>query len=172
MSFQTGEIVLYGTEGICKVIGTEEKRFGTEALMYYVLESVTKGSRIFVPFANEMLVNRIRRPLSKAEMQSLLAQLSSLDEVVWIQNDRERKTTFTSLVSNGKSCDLLALMKTVQNRRIALAEMGKKLYASDDRCYREARALLVAEMTLSLKLDVDGANELLTATRADFAAVE
>ena len=77
MSFQTGEIVLYGTEGICKVMGTEEKRFGTEALMYHVLESVTKGSRIFVPFANEMLVNRIRRPLSGDAMRSLLSSLDT-----------------------------------------------------------------------------------------------
>ena len=172
MSFQTGEIVLYGTEGICKVLGTEEKRFGTEALMYHVLESVTKGSRIFVPFANEMLVNRIRRPLAGDAMRSLLSSLDSLAELAWIANDRERKTTFTSLVANGKTEDLLALMKTVQNRRIAMAEMGKKLYASDDRCYREARALLVAEITLSLELDAQGANAALAELREDFVLLD
>ncbi len=172
MSFQTGEIVLYGTEGICKVIGTEEKRFGAEALMYYVLESVGKGSRIFVPFSNPTLVGRIRRPLSGDQMQSLFASLSDLGEITWIANDRERKTTYMALVANGKTEDLLALMKTVQNRRAALAEMGKKLYASDDRCYRDARSLLVAEMTLSLALDAERANAALAALREDFALNE
>ncbi len=172
MSFQIGEVVLYGTEGICKVIGTEEKRFGQEALMYHVLESVAKGSRIFVPFTNSMLVNRIRRPLSDEEMQALLTSLENMAELPWIINDRERKTTYTSLVANGKTEDLLALMKTVQNRRIALAEMGKKLYASDDRCYREARSLLVAEMTLSLEMDTESANDALAQLRGDFALAE
>ena len=172
MSFQTGEIVLYGTEGICKVIGTEEKRFGQEALMYYVLESVGKGSRIFVPFSNPTLVGRIRRPLCGDEMQVLFASLASLEEIVWIANDRERKTAYAALVANGKTADLLALMKTVQNRRAAMAEMGKKLYASDDRCYRDARALLVAEMTVSLGVDTEGANAALAELRADFALNE
>ena len=172
MEYQVGEVVLYGMEGICAVLGTEEKRFGQEAQMYYVLESKNKGSHIFVPFSNEILLRRIRRPLTQQDMQALLGSLDTLAELDWIQNDRERKSVYTSLVTNGSSEQLLALMKTVQNRRAAMAEMGKKLYASDDRCYREARTLLLAEMTLSLSVDSEGASAILTDLRSDFALME
>lgn len=164
MEVQVGEIVLYGTEGICKMLGCEEKRFGTDALMYYVLESQSKGSRIFVPFANQTLVDRIRKPLSEEEMKDLLKNFTSLCESAWIENDRERKTSHALVVSNGKAQDLLILMKTVQNRRLKMESMGKKLYAHDDRAYREARALFLSEMVLSLQVSEQTANELLVQT--------
>ncbi len=172
MKYQIGDIVLYGTEGICKMLGTEEKRFGPDALMYYVLESRNKGSRIFVPFANETLVNRIRKPLPEEDMKALLSGIDALDELVWIENDRERKNANTSLVANGTAKDLLMLMKTVQNRRTRLLESGKKLYAHDDRSYREARALLISEMTLSLHINEEAANELLSETWEPLGMVE
>ena len=172
MEFQIGEIVLYGTEGICKMLGTEEKRFGTDALMYYVLESQSKGSRIFVPFANEMLVNRIRKPLSEDKMRGLLLDIHTLNDLPWIENERERKTSHASCVANGSAEDLLALMKTVQNRRAKLESIGKKLYAHDDRIYREARALFLSEMTLSLNIDEEAANALLLKTWPSFGMTE
>ena len=164
MEVQAGEIVLYGTEGICKMLGTEEKRFGADALMYYVLESQSKGSRIFVPFANQTLVDRIRKPLAEDEMKNLLESFHTLCDLDWIENDRERKAFHAAMVANGKSSDLLVLMKTVQNRRAKMESIGKKLYAHDDRAYREARALFVSEMMLSLNANEQTANELLYQT--------
>ena len=68
--------------------------------------------------------------------------------------------------------DLLALMKTVQNRRAKLESIGKKLYAHDDRIYREARALFLSEMTLSLNIDEEAANALLLKTWPSFGMTE
>ena len=172
MEFQIGEIVLYGAEGICTILGTEEKKFDTDAMMYYVLESQTKLSRIFVPFANELLVNRIRRVLSAEQMQELLSEIDSTEDMEWIANDRERKAAFASLISNGKTKDLLVLMKTIQNRRKLLEDMGKKLYAFDDRCYRDARALVVTELTLSLRMTQEDAGEALSQAWTPFGMIE
>ncbi|MBE6638257.1 MAG: hypothetical protein E7616_02210 [Ruminococcaceae bacterium] len=164
MNYQIGEVVLYGTEGICTVLGTEEKRFGKEALMYYVLESKSKGSRIYVPFSNETLVNRIRKPLFENEMKELLASIDTIDELAWIENDRERKTANMACVANGSATELLMLMKTIQSRRMELESKGKRLYAHDDRSYREARALLVAEMTASFGITEEQASIMLFET--------
>jgi CarD family transcriptional regulator len=172
MSYQGGEIVLYGTEGICTVLGTEEKRFGSEALMYYVLESKNKGSRIFVPFANKTLIDRIRTPLSDADFRSLLKEFLDKDDFTWIENERERKTSNMTLISNGTTAELLLLMKTIQNRRRMLESKGKKLYAHDDRSYREARTLVLAEMTLSLQMDAEAAEQLLVSAWEDFRLAE
>lgn len=172
MSYQSGEVVLYGSEGICTVLGTEEKRFGQEALMYYVLESKNKGSRIFVPFANKNLIDRIRTPLSDVEFKNLLADFLGKDDFPWIENERERKSYNMSLVSNGSAEDLLVLMKTIQNRRRMLEEMGKKLYAHDDRSYREARTLVLAEMTISLQIDTQEAEQILVSAWDAFRLAE
>ena len=172
MNFQVGEVVLYGTEGICKVLGTEEKRFGNEALMYYVLQSCAKGSRIFVPFANENLVNRIRKPLSKEEMAELLSSVEALELLPWCENDRERKTLHMAIVANKGAKDLLSLAKTIEYRRVQMQENGKKLYAFDDRICRDALALLICEIEYVFSADKENAKKMLIESWAAFAMLD
>ena len=172
MSYQVGEIVLYGTEGICRVLGTEEKRFGSEALTYYALESVGKGSRIFVPFANEALIKRIRRPQTADSMQSLLEDVQSIEDLDWHENDRERKTYHMGIVANGGTKELLQLIKTIQNRRVAMQQAGKRLYATDDRVCKEALTLLIAEMTVSLSVNEEAAKQHLVSAWELFGMTE
>ena len=172
MEYQVGEVVLYGTEGICKVLGTEEKRFGNEALMYYVLESATKGSRIFVPFSNETLVSRIRKPLPREELTALLAGIGEIPLGNWHENDRERKTLHMAIVANKGIYELLQLAKTVECRRAVMQENGKKLYAFDDRICRDALSLAAAEIAYTMNLSQPEAKKLLSDSWAPFAMLD
>ena len=172
MEYQVGEVVLYGTEGICKVLGTEEKRFGNEALMYYVLESATKGSRIFVPFSNETLVSRIRKPLPREELTALLAGIGEIPLGNWHENDRERKTLHMAIVANKGLYELLQLSKTVEYRRTVMQENGKKLYAFDDRICRDALSLAAAEIAYTMNLTQPEAKKMLSDSWAPFAMLD
>ena len=172
MEYQVGEIVLYGTEGICKVLGTEEKRFGNEALMYYVLESLGKGSRIFVPFSNETLISRIRRPLSKEQILALLEKMEEMPLLSWHENDRERKTLHMAIVANKGFYELLQLAKTVECRRVVMQENGKKLYAFDDRICRDALSLAAAEIAYTMNLTQPEAKKMLSDNWAPCAMLD
>ena len=69
--FDKGDLVSYGTNGICCI---EDIRFmsfssGAKKSMYYILKPEASGeSTIFVPAENEKLVSKMRKLMTKEEI--------------------------------------------------------------------------------------------------------
>ena len=57
--YSIGEIVLYGSNGVCEITEITTKKIGKDSIEYYVLKPVcSDSSTLFVPTQNEMLVSR------------------------------------------------------------------------------------------------------------------
>lgn len=49
-TYKEGDVVVYGSQGICRITGTEKMRVGGKSTVYFILNPVyRKNSKIFVP---------------------------------------------------------------------------------------------------------------------------
>ena len=100
--FEKNEAVLYGTHGVCQVLGKEEQDFAGSCRPYYVLKPVyEQASVVYVPADNPGLVARMRRLESREEILALLRS-SAGDEPGWIEDDNRRHTVYRETLQSGE----------------------------------------------------------------------
>ena len=152
--YKIGDIVVYGTEGICEVCDITEKTFGNETIEYYVLIPVEKeGQTVYVPKNNEKVLARMRHILTEAEADELLeAEPSKPRE--WEPVDRERQKIYKEILLCGTSADILGMTRMLYMHQIEQHEKGKKLHAIDERFMNEAESLLFGELAYIYKIPV------------------
>lgn len=67
-TYKEGDIVVYGSQGICRITGTEKMRVGGKSTVYFILNPVyRKNSKIFVPSDNEKLMEKCTASLKKTK---------------------------------------------------------------------------------------------------------
>ena len=68
-TFKEGDVVVYGSQGICRITGTEKMRVGGKSTVYFILNPVyRKNSKIFVPSDNEKLMEKMHSVIEKDEI--------------------------------------------------------------------------------------------------------
>ena len=152
--YKIGSIVVYGTEGLCKICDITERTFGKETMEYYVLAPVENGAEtIFVPKNNEKILKRMRPIISRERATELLeAPPSELGE--WVENDRERQQVYKQVLLCGSSEDLLRMTRALYLHQIELLERGRKLHAADERFLKEAEKMLFEELAYVFDITV------------------
>lgn len=71
-TFKEGDVVVYGSQGICRITGTEKMRVGGKSTIYFILHPVyRKNSKIFVPSDNEKLMEKMHSVIEKDEIDEL-----------------------------------------------------------------------------------------------------
>ena len=160
--YKIGSIVVYGTEGLCKICDITERTFGKETMEYYVLSPVENGAEtIFVPKNNEKILKRMRPILSRKRAAELLeAPPSELGE--WVENDRERQQVYKQVLLCGSSEDLLRMTRALYLHQIELLERGRKLHAADERFLKEAEKMLFEELAYVFDITVAEVLPLIT----------
>lgn len=82
--FQVNDVIVYGTQGVCKITGTEEKKVGRKKITYFVLKPVgDRGSTIFAPMDNELVLGKMRRLMTKDEIHKLIDSMPGENAVWW-----------------------------------------------------------------------------------------
>lgn len=157
------DTVLYGATGVCTVSDIEEKKIGKLIKKYYVLKPVANSSAtIYLPTDNEVLLGKVRRPLSKSEIEALLLRLKS-DNDIWIDDEDQRKLRFSEMILSKDRMDCLRVLKALKSYQLKLSKQGKKFHISDDRILKEAERLIYDEFSFVLKIDRLKAEEFLLA---------
>ncbi len=153
--FNVGNIVSYGMQGICEISEIAEKKFKSDVIQYYVLVPVfEKNSKIFVPVKNEILTAKMRRILSKDEILDIIESMPD-NEIIWIENDNERKEKYKEIISGGDRTKIVKLIKTLYLHQQNQKQIGKKLHISDERLLKEAEKVLYDEFAFVLNINRD-----------------
>ena len=140
--YKIGSIVVYGTEGLCKICDITERTFGKETSEYYVLSPLSnEAETVFVPKNNEKVLKRMRSILSRERASELLEAAPS-EYGEWVENDRERQQMYKQILLCGSSEDLLMMTRALYLHQIELLERGRKLHAADERFLKEAEKML------------------------------
>ena len=150
--YNIDDVVVYGTEGICKITGITEMKFGGEKSEYYILAPVEKEENtVYVPKNNEKVLKRMRRILSADEANELIDSLP-MEPMAWIPNDRERQMAYKDIILTGKPEEVFRMVSTLYNKQKDQLAIGKKLHASDERFLRDAEKMLFNEIGYALNI--------------------
>ena len=159
--FHVGDTVLYGTQGVCKIEGTEETDLGGNTVEYYVLRPVfDENAKIYVPMNNQMLLSRMRDTLTDQEARRLLDSTSDA-ELVWNEDDTLRKQQYQAILSRNMETELLSVVKTLYLHQKEQKEKGKNLHISDENIYKQAKGILLCELAFAMGISQEEAERLL-----------
>ena len=158
--FQVNDVIIYGAQGVCKIVGTEEKTVSGQKRMYFVLKPVSdQSATIFAPMDNEHVLKKMRRLLTKEEIHKLIDSMPE-ENAVWVENENARKELYKSVLAKGDHLELIKMIKAIYSHKQEREAEGKRLHMSDERFFKDAEQILHNEF--QYVLDLGGKNDLMT----------
>ena len=151
--YKVGDMVMYGSFGICKVTAIEKRDLTGEEQEYYILKHINSEKNIFyVPTNNDTALSKMHPICSKAEVDELISHMNS-EGLIWIDNDIKRKEEYSRIIKDADKYEIIRLIKTLYLRRKQLAESGKKLRSTDENYLSLAENMLFEEFAFALNID-------------------
>ena len=152
---KVNDTVLYGVHGVCKVAEITERTLGGRRVEYFVLKPVfERGSTVYVPVENQVLTSKIKRILSAEEIYAMIRSMPQ-EELLWVENEGERRALFQEILNSGDRERLIQLIKTLYVRQQKRLEQKKNLLMFDEKVMKEAERILYEEFAYVLKIDRD-----------------
>lgn len=155
VSFDKGDLVSYGTNGICCIEDIKCMSFsrGTKNSMYYILKpEASVESTIFVPAENEKLMSKMRRLMTKEEIDEMISSTKDRS-IEWETDRRFRTENFHEILNAGVRPEMLLMIRCICNKKEELTENGKKLSESDNTTLKTAEKLVEEELSHVLKIE-------------------
>ncbi len=151
--YKVGDMVMYGTFGICKVTAIEMRDFTGEEQEYYILKHISSDKNVFyVPTNIEAALSKMHSICSKAEVDELISHMNS-EGLIWIDNDIKRKEEYSRIIKDADKHEIIRLIKTLYLRRKELSGIGKKLRSTDENYLSLAENMLYEEFAYALNID-------------------
>lgn len=151
--FQQGDRVVYGSHGVCQIVGTEVRSIDRKKVEYFALEPLDQpGSRFYVPTQNPAALAKLHPVLDAEALQTLLHS----DEVrqgAWIDDENRRKNRYRELINSGDRASLLCMVGALHRHRQAQKSQGRKFHLCDENFLRDAEKLLNSEFSLVLGIE-------------------
>jgi len=149
--YECGDQVVYGVHGVCKLLPMEDRMVDRKKVTYYVLESVDQpGSMFYVPAHNEAAVAKMRRLMSKEELEALLR--SDISQDMWIEDEPKRKQFYRELINSGDRAGLIGMVRSLHVQKQKQLEQGKKFHLCDESFLKDAMKLLDSEFAQILQI--------------------
>ena len=147
---QIGDRVVYGIHGVCTIIGTEERVIDRKRVEYFVLSPIEQQeSRYYIPTRNQAAVSKLRKVMSKEELEALLhSDYANRD--MWIADENARKQCYRELINSGDRAALISMAHTLHRHKEAQLAAGKKFHLCDENFLKDAEKLLSSEFSLVL----------------------
>ena len=159
--YQLGDKVVYGSHGVCCVVGQEERVIDKRNVTYLALEPMGQGgSRFLVPTHNAVAMSKLRHMLTREELDTLL-QSQEIRTDAWIRDENMRKQAYREMISGGDRQKLLSMIQTLYRHKAAQQSAGKNVHLCDENFLRDAEKLLVSEIAMVLELEPDQAKQYL-----------
>lgn len=149
--FQPGELVVYGTNGVCRVESiTRPNLTGADRnKQYYLLKPLQQDGVIYTPVENQKVP--IRPVISTEEAEALI------DLIPTIQAEACRAPTLQALAQHYQTAvrshdckDLIELMMSIYAKRQQVESQKRRLGMVDERYMKQAERLLYGEFSIAL----------------------
>lgn len=151
--FQINDVIIYGTQGVCRITEIEEKAIGGVKKSYFVLKPVhDSGSTIYAPTNNEAVLKKMRKLLSAEEIDALIDSMPK-EETCWIPSENERREYFKQVIAGGNHLELIKMIKAIYLHKNERQASGKRLHATDERFFKDAEQILYNEFQYVLQLE-------------------
>ena len=150
--FQINDVLIYGTQGVCKIVDIVEKTISGAKKRYYVLKPIDdRSATIYAPTDNEIVMKKMRRLLSTEEINALIDSMPD-EDTVWIANNSERKELYKRIIISGDHLELIKMIKAIYTHKQERKAAGKRLHISDLNFFKDAEQILYHEFQYVLNL--------------------
>lgn len=154
--FKVNDVVVYSSQGVCEIIGIEEQKIDGEIKSYFVLKPKnSKGSTCYVPTWNEKAWSKIRKVMTKQDVDALIDSMPN-KKPTWITNENERKETYRRILSSGDQAAIISMMQALFFHKKEREAEGKRLHMTDEHFMKDAEQLLYNEWQYILNVDKAG----------------
>ncbi len=154
--FKVNDVVIYGTQGVCEIIGITDQRIGGETKTFFVLKPKNDTSATcYVPTWNEKAWGKIRKVMTKEDVDSLIDSMPS-KKPIWIENDNERKEVYKQIIASGDHSEIISMVQALFSRKKEREAEGKRLHISDENFLKDAEQILYNEWQYVLNMDKVG----------------
>ena len=148
--FSVGDMVVYGTQGVCRIKEISVLKLGKVKGEYYILTPVAEErSAVYVPTNNEALLAKMRAVLTRAEVDELIASAAD-NHTEWISDDNGRKNHCDAVVKSGNRQELMQLVGMLYMRRESLRAQRKHFHNVDEQYLKVAERILHDEFAYVL----------------------
>ena len=150
--FKINDVIIYGTQGVCEIVGIEEKTISDVTKNYFVLKPMKdQGATIYAPTDNAHVLKKMRRLLTVKEINGLIDSMPD-EQTGWISNVNERKECYRNLLASGDHLALIQMIKAIYAHKKEREANGKRLHVMDEHFFKDAEQILYNEFQYVLKL--------------------
>lgn len=154
--FQINDVVVYGTQGVCRIVGIDEQRMNGILKTYFVLKPQDgRGGTYFVPTWNEKALAKMRKVMTKAEVDALIDSMQNKTPA-WIAGENERKEAYKKILASGDQAAMISMIQAIYLHKKEREAEGKRLHMSDEYFLKNAEQLLYNEWQYVLNVDKAG----------------
>ena len=145
--FEIGDLIVYGTNGVCRVDGMCGSPYDAgDDREYYVLKPLydQANSVIYTPVTNE---NVVMRPLlSREKAGELLARISDIAAIT-VDNERSRRDVYREALRTTDPINYVRIVKAVRRRREEFSRTRRRLPDLDIDFEHSAYCCLLGELS-------------------------
>jgi len=148
--YQMGELVQYGTSGVCKVedIVRGVPWLPKDTECYLLIPVSKKEEKIYIPVENDKV--KMRRILSKEEVMDLIEKAAGMKGPA-IVNEKQCESIYREELYSLDCYRWIGLLKVLYARKAKRISMGKKVTATDERYLKNVEERLKEEWSFVIE---------------------
>lgn len=150
--FQKGELVIYGSEGVCEVVDISVMDLFNDSREreYYTLAPLYRQGKIYTPVDTTVFMRPI---ITKKEALMLIARIPEIHgEVYENRNIRILSEHYQESLQSHDCTSLVKTIKAIYKKRELMTDRGKKLGQVDEKFFKKAEDLLYGEFAAALDI--------------------
>ena len=159
--YQVGELLVYGSHGVCRFLKEDRQVVDRKMVTYLVLEPLgQENARFMVPAHNPVAISKLRKLPQREELEALLDPPEIRNEA-WVTDENRRKQLYRELIGSGDRERLLSMMRAIVRHKEAQAAAGRKCHICDDNFLRDAEKLMIGQIAVVMEMDQEEAKTFL-----------
>ena len=154
--FKVNDVVVYGSQGVCEIIGIDERKIDGVSRTYFVLKPKDdRGATCYIPTWNEKALAKMRKVMTKQEVDALINSMPSKSPN-WIANEKDRKESYKNILASRDQSAIISMVQALFSHKKEREAEGKRMHMSDELFLKDAEQLLYNEWQYVLNVDKAG----------------
>ena len=145
--FKTGDLLFYGTNGVCRVSEICSSPFdASDTRSFYKLTPISDHSSlvIFTPVDNTSVI--IRERITKEEAEDLISRLHEIEKIA-VSIEKQRKEAYREAIRENRPEGFVKIIKTVRARREEFRRTRRRVPDLDNDFEFTAKNCLYGELS-------------------------
>ena len=167
--YQPGDMIIYGSTGVCRVKEITKPDFQSGDQLYYALDPLYQDGVIYTPVDTKVFMRPV---ITKEEAEALIDKIPTMQAAAYHNSVlRELEEHYAGYLKSHDCGDLIELAMSIYAKKQLLTAQRRKFGAVDERFLKRAEDLLDGELAVALGVPRDQVGAYISA-RVDAARAE